>query len=154
MNDRMKRSVWDSDIKHAPSQGLTELSSNNRRIPIWQFAQNIPTLSLQGTPGVSVNIGIDTKLNTSLVCQRLHISIRKRIRALTWSKHDSQLDLTYSDAMIFLTVYPFLTGDMEAVTDTDIQALATQCAQLNAAGRKIFLRLAPEMNGGWYPWVG
>ncbi|TPX35049.1 mannan endo-1,4-beta-mannosidase [Synchytrium microbalum] len=122
--------IW-PDTEVTPYQADTPSLINQRlgqRVPVWHFAQNIPTLTQSGTPGVSVNVGIDTKINTTF------------------------LELTYSDAMIFLTVYPFLTGDMNAVNDTDIAALATQCAQLNAAGRKIFLRLAPEMNGGWYPW--
>ncbi|TPX40695.1 mannan endo-1,4-beta-mannosidase [Synchytrium endobioticum] len=122
--------VWpDTEVAAHQADSPSKINERlARNIPIWHFAQNIPTLSMSGTPNISVNIGIETKMNTTLV------------------------ESTNSDAMIFLTIYPFLAGDMDAVTDDDIRALAAQCKQLNAAGRKVFLRLAPEMNGGWYPW--
>ncbi|KAJ1547586.1 hypothetical protein HK096_002268, partial [Nowakowskiella sp. JEL0078] len=49
--------------------------------------------------------------------------------------------------MIFLTVYPI--PDPTIITATDIDNLAFLCAGVNKAGRKMFLRFAPEMNGNW-----
>ena len=41
---------------------------------------------------------------------------------------------------------------IEAITDSDIDELAGQINELNKIGRKVFLRLMPEMNGNWFPY--
>ncbi|KAJ1569759.1 hypothetical protein HK096_001919, partial [Nowakowskiella sp. JEL0078] len=57
------------------------------------------------------------------------------------------IDNTNTDAMILLTVYP--VPDPYNITLEDVDRLALLCAGVNEAGRKIFLRFAPEMNGNW-----
>ncbi|KAI8830223.1 glycoside hydrolase superfamily [Chytriomyces cf. hyalinus JEL632] len=52
-----------------------------------------------------------------------------------------------TDASLFLTIYP----KSLAVNDSDILALANQCADIIKSGRNVYLRLAPEMNGDWFP---
>ncbi|TPX33036.1 mannan endo-1,4-beta-mannosidase [Synchytrium microbalum] len=62
------------------------------------------------------------------------------------------LDGTGTDAFLFLTIYPLSAGDMLYVTDADIQALAAQMKALNDKGRRVLMRIAPEMNANWYPY--
>ncbi|TPX36174.1 hypothetical protein SmJEL517_g01431 [Synchytrium microbalum] len=40
-----------------------------------------------------------------------------------------------------------------AINSTHITDLANQVAAYNARGIDVFIRLAPEMNGNWYPWA-
>ncbi|KAI9335028.1 glycoside hydrolase superfamily, partial [Zopfochytrium polystomum] len=53
-----------------------------------------------------------------------------------------------SDAMAFLTVYPF--QGFAAVTDAQLTDLLNRVAAIIATGRSVFLRYAPEMNGSWF----
>ncbi|KAI9349031.1 glycoside hydrolase superfamily [Obelidium mucronatum] len=57
-----------------------------------------------------------------------------------------------TDAAIFFTIYP---DNSTGILDSDITALANQCAEIIAVtGRKMYLRFAPEMNGGWMGYSG
>ena len=64
---------------------------------------------------------------------------------------DEQMAETQTDALILLTVYPQMEPLLPGVaTDADIQILANQLVRLTKSeGRRILLRLAPEMNGNW-----
>ncbi|TPX34471.1 mannan endo-1,4-beta-mannosidase [Synchytrium microbalum] len=61
------------------------------------------------------------------------------------------IEATNTDAILFITIYPFLVS-MDQITEADVQSLAFQMGYYNAIGRRVMLRLAPEMNGGWYSW--
>ncbi|KAI9324973.1 glycoside hydrolase superfamily [Zopfochytrium polystomum] len=58
------------------------------------------------------------------------------------------LDQTNTDAIAYLTVYPFYGFD--AVTDAQLDDLVTRIKKIIASGRSLFLRYAPEMNGSWF----
>jgi hypothetical protein len=60
----------------------------------------------------------------------------------------SIIDDTKTDAKLFLTVYA--NDGLAAVTDTDLKFLGSQLANLTLAGRDVFLRFCPEMNGNWF----
>ncbi|TPX37686.1 hypothetical protein SmJEL517_g00555 [Synchytrium microbalum] len=93
---------------------------------LWHIGQNIPAFSANSnTPNV------DTTVNETL------------------------LELTNTDAGILLDVFPFNNAgtSYSAISANDIQALANQCAAYNKKGRKVWLRLASEMNGNWYPYA-
>ena len=51
------------------------------------------------------------------------------------------LDLTDTDAALHLTLYPKL--GLSVVGDGDLRDLVDQVAQLNARGRRVYLRFAP-----------
>ncbi|KAJ3329656.1 hypothetical protein HDU76_007461, partial [Blyttiomyces sp. JEL0837] len=57
---------------------------------------------------------------------------------------------TKTDAMAFLTVYPFQGFDK--VTDAQIKDLADRVNEIVKSGRGVFIRYAPEMNGNWFPY--
>ncbi|KAI8832174.1 glycoside hydrolase superfamily [Chytridium lagenaria] len=52
--------------------------------------------------------------------------------------------------MAYLTIYPH--KGYEAVTDAELNELGERLLRIIQAGRKIFLRLWPEMNGTWFPY--
>ncbi|KAJ3101864.1 hypothetical protein HDU97_000977 [Phlyctochytrium planicorne] len=52
-----------------------------------------------------------------------------------------------SNAALFLTVYP--QQGFAAVTDKDVDTLATQVFNITKTGRNVFIRYAPEMQGNW-----
>lgn len=67
-----------------------------------------------------------------------------------------QLNQLTDNSILYITVYPMNSGDGTAaplsngpwpVTDLDISYLAGNCSELNAQGRRVLIRLAPEMNG-------
>jgi hypothetical protein len=64
-----------------------------------------------------------------------------------------QIDDLQTDAVVFLTIYPFRTSLPHwKVTDDDIQFLADQIKNLTTRPHnpcKVLLRLGPEMNGNW-----
>lgn len=60
-----------------------------------------------------------------------------------------QLDETKTDAIAFLTVYPF-QGMGSNITDAQIADMATRLNALVNSGRRVFFRFAPEMNGNWF----
>ncbi|KAI9101219.1 glycoside hydrolase superfamily [Phlyctochytrium arcticum] len=70
------------------------------------------------------------------------------------------LDATQTDAILYLTVYPrklasFTPTGIEVftqLTDRVLQQFAAQIQDWTKGGRRIFLRVAPEMNGGWNPY--
>ncbi|KAJ3227076.1 hypothetical protein HDU81_006948 [Chytriomyces hyalinus] len=58
-----------------------------------------------------------------------------------------------TNAAIFLTIYPNLGLSETVVTDSHILALANQARDImDSTGRHLHLRLAPEMNGDWFPY--
>ncbi|KAJ3107904.1 hypothetical protein HDU97_002836 [Phlyctochytrium planicorne] len=59
-----------------------------------------------------------------------------------------QLEDTGTDTFAYLTVYPFLGFD--GVTDAQLNDLAQRIVKIISRGRKVFLRLYPEMNGSWF----
>jgi hypothetical protein len=59
------------------------------------------------------------------------------------------LDDTNTNTMLLLTVYPRPLG-FAAIGPNDNAELVKQVAGLTKRGRRVFLRLAPEMNGSWY----
>lgn len=61
--------------------------------------------------------------------------------------HLAQVDKTGTDAIFYLTVYPM--SGFDRVTEGDIVALAKMLDEASAAGRRILIRYAPEMNGGY-----
>ena len=52
--------------------------------------------------------------------------------------------------MVYLTVYPNQGLGSDVITNQDIQNLANQCKEYNDAGRPVFVRFGPEMNGNWF----
>lgn len=70
-----------------------------------------------------------------------------------------QLDLLTDNAILYITVYPMDAGDGTSaalkglnsnpwpISDQDITYLAGNCSELNKKGRRVLMRLAPEMNG-------
>ncbi|TPX35363.1 mannan endo-1,4-beta-mannosidase [Synchytrium microbalum] len=110
-------------VNGLPSDSPAMLNNrSNRLFSVYHFAQNIPGNS-------SSSNYVDT---TAYFAQ-------------------PQLDATTSDAILFLTVYPKGPNGLN-VTDADINQLALQMQSLNRAGRRVMLRLAPEMNGSWNVW--
>ena len=63
----------------------------------------------------------------------------------------SQVDKAYDDALMYITVYPIVSHPRSGrdwdMTDFNITQLADQCKDLNNNGRRLLLRLGPEMNG-------
>ncbi|KAJ3194866.1 hypothetical protein HDU67_004574, partial [Dinochytrium kinnereticum] len=59
-----------------------------------------------------------------------------------------QLEDTGTDAFAYLTIYPFL--GFAGVTDAQLNELGDRIVRIISRGRKIFLRLYPEMNGSWF----
>ncbi|KAJ3096590.1 hypothetical protein HDU96_000719, partial [Phlyctochytrium bullatum] len=59
-----------------------------------------------------------------------------------------QLEETGTDAMAYLTIYPFKGFD--GVTNDHLTDLADRLKRLLTRGRSLFLRLYPEMNGSWF----
>ncbi|KAI8840256.1 hypothetical protein BC829DRAFT_24967 [Chytridium lagenaria] len=57
----------------------------------------------------------------------------------------AQLEETGTDALAYLTVYPFL--GYEGVTEDQLNELGDRIKRIIERGRKVFLRLWPEMNG-------
>ncbi|GAA5954071.1 hypothetical protein JCM21900_005398 [Sporobolomyces salmonicolor] len=61
---------------------------------------------------------------------------------------ENQIELSATDAAVFLTVYP--TSGFAAVTDDDFTALGQQILNYQQVlNRTVFLRYAPEMQGTW-----
>ncbi|KAK4699021.1 hypothetical protein P7C70_g7244, partial [Phenoliferia sp. Uapishka_3] len=61
---------------------------------------------------------------------------------------ESPIELSSTDAAVFLTVYPTLGYDV--LTTADYQALAQQISDYHTINnRTVFLRYAPEMQGYW-----
>jgi hypothetical protein len=56
---------------------------------------------------------------------------------------------TNTNAAYMLTVYPDQPGNLAAVQDSDLVALANQIAVYQSQGRTVYLRFAPEMGGNW-----
>ncbi|KAI8837306.1 hypothetical protein BC829DRAFT_376962 [Chytridium lagenaria] len=59
-----------------------------------------------------------------------------------------QLEDTGTNAFAYLTIYPF--NDFDGVTDAQLDELGDRLLRIISRGRKIFLRLYPEMNGSWF----
>ncbi|KAJ3049910.1 hypothetical protein HK097_009102 [Rhizophlyctis rosea] len=59
-----------------------------------------------------------------------------------------QVDDTHTDTILYLTVYPIMGFD--AVNDNAIRDLAGVVADQTKKGRRVFMRYASEMNGGWF----
>ncbi|KAJ3044109.1 hypothetical protein HDV00_003213 [Rhizophlyctis rosea] len=59
-----------------------------------------------------------------------------------------QLEATNTDAIMYLTVYPFWGFDN--VTAAAVGQLADVIGDLTNSGRRVFLRYASEMNGAWF----
>ncbi|KAJ3049527.1 hypothetical protein HK097_009488 [Rhizophlyctis rosea] len=70
------------------------------------------------------------------------------------------LDYTQTDALLYVTIYPKkdgitnMTGNqaLQQFTDADVAELVKQLVGFVVRGRKVFVRLFPEMNGSWNPW--
>ncbi|KAJ3041471.1 hypothetical protein HDV00_009267 [Rhizophlyctis rosea] len=70
------------------------------------------------------------------------------------------IDYTQTDALLYLTIYPskaVVTNQtsnqvLDQFKDTDVQELVKQLLGYVANGRKVLVRLFPEMNGSWNPW--
>jgi hypothetical protein len=60
------------------------------------------------------------------------------------------IDATGTNAIYYLTVYPNPNGFN--INDNDINELVKQVAGYTNRNRQVMLRLAPEMNGNWFPW--
>jgi hypothetical protein len=56
-----------------------------------------------------------------------------------------QIDATGTDAIAYLTVYPY--NGFENVGEEAVQDLAARIAKAVEAGRRFFIRYASEMNG-------
>ncbi|TPX35440.1 mannan endo-1,4-beta-mannosidase [Synchytrium microbalum] len=124
--------VWPDNYNYlGPYHDDSPLKINTRtgkNWPIFHAGQNIPVKSAYSNPEV---INIDTTIDITMVTE------------------------TNTNASIILDVYPFDSRpgkSFTSVTDADITALANQLAAWNAKGVKVYLRLASEMNGSWYPW--
>ncbi|KAJ3305162.1 hypothetical protein HDV03_001924 [Kappamyces sp. JEL0829] len=75
-----------------------------------------------------------------------------------------QIDAVSTDAIVFLTIYPFRTWFVVPashcrgswnVTDQDIDFLAQQCKNMTKREwnpLRVMLRFGPEMNGNWMPY--
>ena len=57
---------------------------------------------------------------------------------------------TRSDAFLYLSIY--IPKGYAGITDGDVDDLIKQLAGIAKTGRRIFLRVAPEMNGSWQPY--
>ena len=57
----------------------------------------------------------------------------------------NQIDALRTDAILYITVFP--KPSPWAISDDAIAELALQCQQLNAKGRQVLIRFAPEFNG-------
>ncbi|KAI8906387.1 hypothetical protein EDD86DRAFT_193299 [Gorgonomyces haynaldii] len=60
------------------------------------------------------------------------------------------LDDTETDAILYLTLEP--TISLNLISTDEWKLLVTQCVSLNSKGRRVLLRLAPEMNAYWRSW--
>ncbi|KAJ3208487.1 hypothetical protein HDU67_006699 [Dinochytrium kinnereticum] len=60
----------------------------------------------------------------------------------------AQLEDTGTNAFAYLTIYPHLGYDR--VTDAELRELGERLLFIIQRGRKVFLRLYPEMNGTWF----
>ncbi|KAJ3030253.1 UNVERIFIED_CONTAM: hypothetical protein HDU68_009650 [Siphonaria sp. JEL0065] len=61
-----------------------------------------------------------------------------------------QLKDTQTDAFAMLTVYPF--QGFANITDAQLADMATRLNAFVSAGRPVYFRFAPEMNGSWFPY--
>jgi Glycosyl hydrolase family 26 len=67
-----------------------------------------------------------------------------------------QMDETLTDAVVYLTVYPYKDNPLAptwVTTDAEIQELADQIKNMTTRAwnpLQVLLRLAPEMNGNWF----
>ncbi|KAJ3040617.1 hypothetical protein HDV00_010642 [Rhizophlyctis rosea] len=70
------------------------------------------------------------------------------------------LDYTQTDALLYLTIYPSKKNvtvntsnqALAQFSDSDLSELVKQVVGYVVRGRKVFIRLFPEMNGSWNPW--
>jgi hypothetical protein len=60
------------------------------------------------------------------------------------------IDDTRTNAYLFLTVYAMPAG-LDSITDPVIDDFVKQVAGITKTGRRVFIRLMPEMNGSWFP---
>lgn len=60
------------------------------------------------------------------------------------------LDDTDTDAILYLSAFP--KQGLGAVTGPDVSDLVRTCVGLNLRGRRVLLRLAPDMNAPWNSW--
>jgi hypothetical protein len=58
------------------------------------------------------------------------------------------MDEVKSNAIMFLTVYPF--DGFEVVSDKSIQDFANVVLNITSKGRRVMIRYASEMNGNWF----
>ncbi|KAJ3113470.1 hypothetical protein HDU96_003374 [Phlyctochytrium bullatum] len=59
-----------------------------------------------------------------------------------------ELEDTGTDAVAYVTVYPF--GGYDMITDAMLTDLAQRVLRILQRSRSVFLRLYPEMNGSWF----
>jgi beta-mannanase len=60
------------------------------------------------------------------------------------------LSNTKSDAFLYLSIY--IPKGYNGITNGDVDDLVNQLAGIAKTGRRIFLRIGPEMNGSWQPY--
>ncbi|TPX36175.1 hypothetical protein SmJEL517_g01430 [Synchytrium microbalum] len=124
-------SVWSDNYPYkGPYNDDSPLKIDTRtgkHWPVYHMAQNIPVIGADMSPA-----NIDTTIDYSLI------------------------EALGTDAILILDLYPYALTAGHAysnIQDSDIQALASQCAGYNAKGRRVILRIFAEMNGNWYPWA-
>ncbi|KAJ3055340.1 hypothetical protein HK097_010840 [Rhizophlyctis rosea] len=91
-------------------------------------------------------IAINTRVGRPLSMFQSDINITETLQLPT--QFIEQVDATNTDAILYLTVYPFWGFDR--VTDVAIAELADVIGKETNKGRRVFLRYASEMNGAWF----
>lgn len=95
---------------------------------------------------------LNARLNFSLPAfqlgQRIPLAPYDYVAGVGWPAFHYLIDFTNTNAGYFMTIYP--DDGLAAVTDADLVALGTQIAGYEAAGRTVWLRWAPEMQGVWF----
>ncbi|KAJ3209887.1 hypothetical protein HDU67_005830 [Dinochytrium kinnereticum] len=96
---------------------------------------------IRGIPGAGLSFfQTDIDISMNKTTQQTYLNITDGFL--------QQLEDTNTDAFAYLTIYPF--NDFEGVTDAQLDELGDRLLRIIQRGRKIFLRLYPEMNGSWF----
>ncbi|KAJ3010210.1 hypothetical protein HKX48_007528 [Thoreauomyces humboldtii] len=98
-------------------------------------------------PGLDTPVAINQRLGFNL--SLIHLSENLPID-FSEPPPTQLLDYTYTNAILYLSVYPSTTPDN--VTDSQISDLAKQLGGYTTNGRPVILRLGAEMNGNWQPY--
>jgi hypothetical protein len=113
-----------------------------------------PTVNetIQGDRPLKLNSRLELNLSSFQYAQ--NFPINRTLEHFTFPI--DQMDDTLTDAVVYLTVYPYKDKPLSErwiTTDEQIQELADQIKSITTRDwnpLQVLLRLAPEMNGNWF----